>query len=334
MKLNIYIYTFLALSLNSASLFSMRLEKPKNNFLELPDELVEKILSSDLDLFKVSTVSKQFYKVISSILNIRWRHLKAQREALFIPQVIDEIESSFLSDSIYKKFEELVLSLIHLNGRPSSELVDEKANLINVELLLSIDNQVQIIQDENLEKSWLRLRSEIIRNVPESEDLLPSAKIKKSSSDALLGSHDVHEYTTLEEIRAWFSDSKNLYIILKVTELELDFLDLTCLPAELYCFSNLQELNLIGNHLKIINLSVYEKLKKLWISENFLTHIDLDSLLDLEWLDICRNDNLLKIDLRSLTGLTKLFCSGHQLEKLRMTVSQADQINIIVNFDE
>ncbi len=163
-----------------------------------------------------------------------------------------------------------------------------------------------------------------------SDDLvaIPDSNFEQSLIDLGFDSNGLNGNILLSEAQA--IDSLKIY-----NPIENEFLpnvtgkiqDLTGIEA----FSNLVYLDAKFNELEVLDLSKNNKIEILYVSDNQLTFININSLTQLYELNIGRN-NLTTIDLSTNTSLLNLYANTNSLSEIEIsTLNNLENLQVIGN---
>ncbi len=299
---------------------AMEIVKDSNNplkLLELPEEILIKILEPNLEITYIQKTCKKINKITKELFKQKWDCLEKQNHLYFLSQAIKTINSLGSQEVNYDHFTKLYYYMADQINWPKYK--EKNINITDPQLYINMDEHIQEMHDENLLRIWPKIHREITRK----------------AEGLILQIPNNGDPVTAKQIRDYLNDKTNQESIKRVTRLYLGWMRLNCLPIELSLFTNLKKLDLAKNQLKSISIpETLVNLKKIYLGGNSLKSIEIpDTLTNLEKLYL--HDN----QIRSITipdtliKLKKLSLSYNRLTSLEIpeTLTNLTEIDIEYN---
>ncbi len=205
--------------------------------------LLIRLLSDEFNPIITSMVCKKFRTINNYIIRDRWEKLKSTPAAFPITRTIKLLGLYELTSPKYNDFTKLYRSSIQQIGRSATKpkisgyTIDK--DITSMPFNLTLNKNIQTLQDKNLIRIWPRINHEIIQITKQE----PNTPVTNEEGNTI----GQEKIITVEHIRSWLNRPENLDTIEQIHELDLSDLKLTCIPIELSIFVNLKILNLSDN---------------------------------------------------------------------------------------
>ncbi len=285
-----------------------------NNFghYTLLENILEQTGLSPETRLKVSQVAKSWNKVVGDLSKRNYKYLMSLENPR-IARLLHLPEDAMSRYKGYKSFVDFYQKLARQADRPRPTTRPDE-DITNPQLFLKMTQEVQ---DTNLVKAWRGMREAMVEATPAAAASMPA------------------EVSTPEDIRAWLHAEENQAAIQQVTELNLSWLELTCLPEEASLFTALQRLHLSDNQLTEVNIpATLTALQQLYLARNRLTKVNIpDTLTALQRLYL-QNNQLREVNIPdTLTALRELYLGDNQLTEVNIpaTLTALQWLNLVRN---
>ncbi len=216
--------------------------------------LLQRILDmSGLDI-EIALVSKLWNSIVKKESKERYMRLMYQVNPIIMRSLLLPA-GTMPRYKGFQSFIKLYEKLTKLAGKPMTK---PEVDITSPQVLLELAREAQQVQDENLAKVWSKMRQAIVAATPAVEAAMPA----KNSA--------------LEQIRDWLRNEENQAAIQQVTELDLNWFGLTCLPEEISLFIGLRALWLLNNQLREVSIpKTLTALERLSVSCNQLEEVTI-----------------------------------------------------------
>lgn len=238
-----------------------RFLNPPRNLLDLPCEILEKILEFSCPV-SILTTNKCLQKIVVENRLFNWTQIESSKE-FWVSHWVDVLKVSQKTSpgiSLESRFQRLFFSL-HRHAGKRTETISEIP--YGISHFLSLSKEIERQEEISLLAAWPNMREALLEAA--SEQGTPEEEIPALFAEA-------------GEIRTWLADKKNKPLISSVVE--LDFrgsagvrngveLAITLIPREIRRFTRLQELSFAGHRIRHIaeeNFSGLSRLVSLNIS--------------------------------------------------------------------
>ncbi len=227
---------------NTGRVLSLSSERQADSWLtELPDEIIEKILSYEgINIPELSRTNKRLRCLAKTHLATLWKNLKTENK--LFSKIARSIESPDNTHITFRQFCFVYITLLKLsrNNTPINKIT----GTTNPTVLLEISQTLQ----KKMVKIWPQLLSS-----------LKQAGINPITIDP---SGSRQQVINTEQIKKWLHDQHNQSAMQRVTNLYLHDLDLKALPKEISLLAGLQKLGIHGT-LPLIEVNIPETLTAL-----------------------------------------------------------------------